>query len=306
MVNKQKPIVAIFGGSFDPPHLGHQDIVTKVIQNLNIEKLLVVPAYLNPFKTSSLALPLKRLEWCRILFNKLQKVSVEDYEIKQQKSTTTFQTVKHFNTLYCVKYIVIGSDNLEKLTKWHEFQWLNEHITWVIISRENYVINTKDIKNFKILTINAPMSSTQIRIQKDLQYIDTKIKTSVKEILQGKQNMTIEQRVETIVTILDDKKADEIEVFNLDDADYIAKRVVIANSLNGKHTIALYDHLKKALKEKEDNILASDISDDWVVADLGDILVHIMVPQYRQRYSLETFLSELVENQKKNLGIDPA
>jgi len=117
--------------------------------------------------------------------------------------------------------------------------------------------------------------------------------------------MTIDKRIENIVTLLDDKKAEEIEVFNLDEADYIAKRVVIANSLNGKHTIALAEHLKKELKAQGDEILASDMSDDWVVADLGDILVHIMVPEYRQRYSLETFLSELVENQKHK-EIDPA
>jgi len=117
--------------------------------------------------------------------------------------------------------------------------------------------------------------------------------------------MTIEERIASIVEILDDKKAEEIEVFNLEDADYIAKRVVIANSLNGKHTIALFEHLKKGLKEQGDVFLASDVSDDWAVADLGDILIHIMIPEYRQRYSLETFLSELVENQKKR-DIDPA
>ena len=110
--------------------------------------------------------------------------------------------------------------------------------------------------------------------------------------------MTIDKRIDGIVTILDDKKAEEIEVFNLEEADYIAKRVVIANSLNGKHTIALFEHLKKDLKSQGDAFLASDVSDDWAVADLGDILIHIMVPQYRQRYSLETFLSELVESQK--------
>ena len=303
---KKKPTVAIFGGSFDPPHKGHQTIVSKAIETLAIEKLLVVPAYLNPFKTSSLASPSKRLKWCHRLFDKIQNVSVEAYEIEQKKSTTTFQSVKYFNTLYCVKYIIIGSDNLENLTKWYEFGWLNEHITWVIATRKGYTLHTKMLKKFKLLTIDAPMSSTQIRNEQDLKYIDTNIQNSLKEILKGQQKMTIEQRVETIVTILDDKKAEEIEVFNLDDADYIAKRVVIANSLNGKHTIALYEHLKKGLREKEDAILASDVSDDWVVADLGDILVHIMVPEYRQRYSLETFLSELVENQKKNFGIDPA
>ena len=118
--------------------------------------------------------------------------------------------------------------------------------------------------------------------------------------------MTIEERIASIVEILDDKKAEEIEVFNLQNADYIAKRVVIANSLNGKHTIALFEHLKKGLKEQGDVFLASDVSDEWAVADLGDILIHVMIPEYRQRYSLETFLSELVENQKKKKDIDPA
>ena len=118
--------------------------------------------------------------------------------------------------------------------------------------------------------------------------------------------MTIDERVENIVKILDDKKAEEIEVFNLDKADYIADRVVIANSLNLKHTQALFTHLKEALKPKGETFLHADTSDEWVVADLGDVLVHIMIPEYRQRYSLETFLSELVENQKKNQDVDPA
>jgi len=110
--------------------------------------------------------------------------------------------------------------------------------------------------------------------------------------------MTIDERIAGIVTILDDKKAEEIEVFNLEDADYIARRVVIANSLNSKHTLALFDHLKNELKKQGDEFLASDSSEEWSVADLGDILIHIMIPEYRQRYSLEAFLNELVENQK--------
>ncbi|MEY3002070.1 MAG: hypothetical protein RLZZ428_445 [Pseudomonadota bacterium] len=110
--------------------------------------------------------------------------------------------------------------------------------------------------------------------------------------------MTIDERIENIVKLLDEKKAEEIEVFNLENADYIAKRVVIANSLNGKHTLALFDHLKVELRKQGDKFLASDATDEWSVADLGDILIHIMVPEYRQRYSLEVFLNELVANQK--------
>jgi len=105
--------------------------------------------------------------------------------------------------------------------------------------------------------------------------------------------MTIDERIEKIIGILDEKKAEEIEVFDLGEVDYIAKRVVIANSLGGKHTQALFDHLKNELKPMGEEFLGSDESDAWVVADLGDILIHIMTPEYRQKYSLEEFLGEL-------------
>jgi ribosome silencing factor RsfS/YbeB/iojap len=105
--------------------------------------------------------------------------------------------------------------------------------------------------------------------------------------------MTIKERVDAIVKLLDEKKAEEIEVFDLSATDYIAKEVIIANSFGGKHTIALYDHLKKELKPKGEQFLGAEESNDWVVADLGDIIVHIMTPAYREHYSLEKFLSEL-------------
>ncbi len=299
MVNHQKPTIAIFGGSFDPPHKGHQRIVEKAIEKLQIDQLFVVPAYLNPFKTSSLADASTRLAWCHTLFDPIERVKVDDYEIKEGKSTVTSQSVKHFNQRYHVKYLIIGSDNLSTLTKWHEFEWLNETVTWVIATRDNHHLDTGALNKWELLHIEAPMSSTRIREEKDLQFIDEKIRESVKHILEGQHHMTIDERIANIVNILDDKKAEEIEVFNLDDADYIAKRVVIANSLNGKHTLALFDHLKKELKQQGETFIASDATDEWTVADLGDILIHIMIPEYRQRYSLETFLNELVENQKK-------
>jgi len=280
-------------------------IVQKAIEHLDIDKLLVVPTYLNPFKEATLSSASQRLTWCRQLFDTLDKVAVEDYEIQQGKSTVTSQSVKYFNNDYTVKYLVIGSDNLKTLTQWHNFTWLNANIIWVVVMRKNHPLMTSELREWEVLALDIPASSTQIRDESILCYIDNKIKKTVQKILKGQTLMTIEERVKNIVNILDDKKADEIEVFNLEEADYIAKRVVIANSLNGKHTLALADHLKIGLKGKNDAILISDISDDWAVADLGDILIHIMIPEYRQRYSLEQFLSELVENQKKHKDIDP-
>ncbi|HEY9128584.1 MAG TPA: hypothetical protein VIN02_01985, partial [Sulfurovum sp.] len=93
------------------------------------------------------------------------------------------QSVKHFNQSYNVKYLIIGSDNLTTLTKWHEFEWLNDTVTWVIATRGDHHLDTDFLKKWELLSIEAPVSSTQIREEKDLQFIDTKIRESVKHIL---------------------------------------------------------------------------------------------------------------------------
>jgi ribosome silencing factor RsfS/YbeB/iojap len=112
--------------------------------------------------------------------------------------------------------------------------------------------------------------------------------------------LQLEERIENIVKVLDEKKGEEIEVFNLDESDYIARAVILVSSLGGKHTSALYDNLRVALRESGEKILGADESDDWIVIDLGDILIHIMTPQYRMRYSIEEFLQDLKDGKLAN------
>jgi ribosome-associated protein len=102
----------------------------------------------------------------------------------------------------------------------------------------------------------------------------------------------MENRIENISHVLDKNKAESIEVFNLSDKDYFVDYVIIASSLGTRHTEALLDHLKKDLKPTE-TFLGVDISDEWIVVDLGDILIHIMTPEYRIRYDMESFLNSI-------------
>ena len=102
----------------------------------------------------------------------------------------------------------------------------------------------------------------------------------------------MQDRINKITNVLDTNKAESIEVFDLRDRNYFVDYVIIATSLGARHTEALLDHLKRGLKPEE-KFLGTDESGEWVVADLGDILIHIMTPEYRSRYDLETFLSSL-------------
>lgn len=102
----------------------------------------------------------------------------------------------------------------------------------------------------------------------------------------------MQDRINKITNILDTNKAEAIEVFDLRDRNYFVDYVIIATSLGARHTEALLDHLKRGLKPAE-KFLGSDESGEWIVVDLGDILIHIMTPEYRSRYDLESFLSTL-------------
>ncbi len=102
----------------------------------------------------------------------------------------------------------------------------------------------------------------------------------------------MKERIDNITSVLDKHKAENIEVFDLTNKDYIVDQAIIASSLGQKHTLALLDHLKKELKPNE-KFNYVDESGDWVVIDLGDILIHIMTPEYRIKYDLESFLSDI-------------
>ena len=111
----------------------------------------------------------------------------------------------------------------------------------------------------------------------------------------------MKNRVEKIIEILDKNKAEAIESFDLREKNYFVDYAVIASSLGVKHTSALLNHLKDALKPQEsfNNV---DESGDWIVIDLGDILIHIMTPEYRIKYDMESFLSQLADGREGEEG----
>lgn len=103
----------------------------------------------------------------------------------------------------------------------------------------------------------------------------------------------MQNRINQITQILDTKKAEDIEVIDMSSRDYIAKFVIIATTLNPRHGSSLKDELSNTLKPLGEKFLGTEESDEWVVIDLGDILIHLMSQNYRAKYNIEEFLNEL-------------
>jgi nicotinate-nucleotide adenylyltransferase len=279
--------IALFGGSFDPIHLGHIEIIKKINLSLDVDKIIVLPTFLNPFKTKSYANSKKRLEWLQDSLVEFENVEICNYEINNKKPTPTIDSVKYIKSIYDIKkiYLIIGADNLQSLSKWYKYDELNSLVEFVIATRDNIEVSNDK----KVLNVDIGISSTKIRENLDKEYLPIEVKDDIIEFY--KKRKLMEKRIENIVNVLDSKKAEHIQSFDLKDSDYFMDYVVIATTLNNKHGIALLDYLKNELKPLGEEFLNVDEDDNWVVIDLGDILIHLMNEEYRAKYNLEEFLS---------------
>ena len=108
-----------------------------------------------------------------------------------------------------------------------------------------------------------------------------------------KGNKTLEKRLTEIKRILDDKKAEDIEIIELKDKSYMVDTVIIATTLNPKHGFSLLNYLKEGLKPLGEEFVRVDENDEWTIVDLGDVLIHLMSESHRKKYNIEEFLSDL-------------
>lgn len=175
--------IAMFGGSFDPLHIGHEQIAYKALDLLDIDKLIMVPTYLNPFKKDYFFDPKRREQLLHSLFEDQEKIEVLDYEIKQNRAVPSIETVKYIHkTLQPQKlYLIIGADNLPSLHKWDNFEELKKLVTFVVFHRKGYEVKN-DIIPFIDIELDIDISSSILRDSKDLTYVPQKIKQKVADL----------------------------------------------------------------------------------------------------------------------------
>ncbi len=102
----------------------------------------------------------------------------------------------------------------------------------------------------------------------------------------------MQKTLQAITDLLDNKKAENIQTFDMRKKDYFTDYVIIASTLNEKHSASLMDDLKPVLKSIGEECLHSDASGEWAVLDLGNVLIHLMSEEYRVRYDIESFLND--------------
>lgn len=177
--------IAIFGGSFDPPHFGHDEVVKSALKNLNIDKLIIIPTFLNPFKSEFGAPPNLRLQWCRSLWGNLSpKIIVSDYETSQNRAVASIDSVSYFKNKFNASriYLIIGADQLNSLHKWHRYDELKALVSFVVACRDDIKID----ENLQKLDINVKISSSKIKSELNFKQVPSAILSSVQSFYKDK------------------------------------------------------------------------------------------------------------------------
>jgi ribosome-associated protein len=101
--------------------------------------------------------------------------------------------------------------------------------------------------------------------------------------------MNIEAKIKLVVDALEDIKAREIAVIDTSKLTSLFERMVIASGESNRQTKALANHVRDKVKEAGEYVgnMEGEDSGDWVLLDLGDVIVHVMQPAARAHYNLE-------------------
>ena len=130
--------IGVFGGSFDPVHTGHLVIAQDAIEQLDLDRVIFMPAAIQPLKPGgSAASSAHRLEMLRLATELNLSFEVSDLEIQRGGVSYTVDTLMQLQERFPVAelFLVIGLDSLRDLHRWRDVERLPELCTLVPFAR---------------------------------------------------------------------------------------------------------------------------------------------------------------------------
>ena len=131
-------LTAIFGGTFNPFHIGHYEMLKVLNNDTNIEKILLMPDNLPPHKSSDGLIDNEtRIEMCKIIAQDFSKCEVCLIEFEREGKSYSYDTVKLLQERYSNKNFafVCGGDMLVYFEKWYRYKDLMKMLPFIVFER---------------------------------------------------------------------------------------------------------------------------------------------------------------------------
>ena len=111
--------VGIFGGTFNPPHIGHVSAAKAFLDQAKLDDLIIMPAFMPPHKEfDSVVSCEQRLEMCRIAFSEIPGAVVSDLEIARKGKSYTYLTLEELTSENTELYFLCGTDMILTMDHW--------------------------------------------------------------------------------------------------------------------------------------------------------------------------------------------
>ena len=176
----------IFGGAFDPVHLGHVKIADSFLASNLIDTLLVLPTHTSPHKDSDRQAAFShRYEMLKLAFQKNVQVVVSDLETHLPSPSYTLRTIKHLQDEHpkTTYFLCIGEDSLASFRTWWKYDELLNRVPLIVASRPG--VDSSHLKQsileraLFVEHTEVDVSSTEIR--KKAREGDSRLNTLVPE-----------------------------------------------------------------------------------------------------------------------------
>ncbi|MDP2938785.1 MAG: nicotinate-nucleotide adenylyltransferase [Candidatus Omnitrophota bacterium] len=159
--------IGIFGGTFNPIHLGHLIIAQKVLENLDLKRIIFVPCYIPAHKSKKKLVDAQdRFKMVSLAIEGNSRFKVSSWEIKQKATSYTIDTLKHFKNKLgknALLFFIIGSDSLKELMKWKDVKGILKLVRLVVVNRPGYNFRKLPRGFIKVSIPGIDISSSLIR-----------------------------------------------------------------------------------------------------------------------------------------------
>lgn len=159
--------IGVFGGTFDPPHLGHLVAASEAAQVLGLERVVWVPSASHPFKGGRVRTSAEvRLEMVRGAIAGDARFEASDLELRRAGPSYTVDTLRELavGTGGTELFLLIGADNLRELPLWHEPGEIVRLARLAVVTREGEGVPPDSVFPARQVAIpRLDVSSTEVR-----------------------------------------------------------------------------------------------------------------------------------------------
>ena len=158
--------LALFGGSFDPPHFAHLGIAAAAVEQCTLDQVIFIPCQISPLKGRAPgAAGTQRAAMLRLATAGLPWAAVSEWELGHPGPSYSWQTTEHFAAAHpgAELFWLMGEDQWRALERWARPDYLREHLTFIVFGRDGWNPEPRPGWRFHFLKGTWAGSSTEAR-----------------------------------------------------------------------------------------------------------------------------------------------